>query len=135
MRFKFRVWDKINKCWYKPIYKAYNGYVEELLINLNGDLCMRKVKSGIENLYHESTFKDRFEVSWSTGLYGNNNKEICIGHIFHLGDENIKYIIEWNDSGFKGRQLGTNGSYIGLIHWLDRIEIMGNKYENPELLT
>ena len=74
-----------------------------------------------------------YSVMQYTGLKDVNDVEIYEGDIFHLGDKNIKYVVEYVDCGLKGKQLGTN-SYIGLTYWKDKIEIIGNIYENPELL-
>ena len=68
-----------------------------------------------------------------TGLRDKNGKEIYEGDIFSLGSEKILYVVEWIDVGLRGRQI-SNRSYVGLEWWKDRIEIVGNIYENPELL-
>ena len=75
----------------------------------------------------------RETVGQYTGLKDKNGKEIYEGDIFHLGDINIKYIVEWIDTGFMGRQNG-NTSSVGLEYWQDKIEVVGNIYENKELL-
>ena len=76
----------------------------------------------------------RFKLMQYTGLKDNNGNEIYEGDVFHLGDVNIKYIVEWIDTGLKGRQ-STNSSYVGLKHWQERVEVTGNIYENPELIS
>lgn len=68
-----------------------------------------------------------------TGLKDKNGKEIYEGDEFHLGDPRITYKVVWHDTGFMGKQNGA-GSFVGLKHWKNRIEIIGNIYENPELL-
>ena len=69
-----------------------------------------------------------------TGLHDKNDREIYEGDIFILSDPKHKHIVEWSDNGFMGKQNGTLGSYIGLSYWNDDIEVIGNVYENPELL-
>lgn len=58
MRKKFKVWDNENNCWFEPTYRAYDGQVEDLYLNCNGDLIRRTI-SGLE---HESLFPDRYEI-------------------------------------------------------------------------
>ena len=73
------------------------------------------------------------KIKQYTGLKDKNNKEIYEGDIFHIGSKKILYVVEWIDCGLKGRQI-KNKSWIGLDYWKDDIEVIGNIYENPELL-
>jgi len=73
-------------------------------------------------------------VGQFTGLHDKNGKEIYEGDIFHIGDPNLMHEVVWHDTGFIGKQIGCYGSYIGLEHWADRIEVIGNIHDNPELL-
>jgi hypothetical protein len=47
---KFRVWDRIRKCFFIPTYEAHKGKLKELLISLDGELMLRTPN----NLVHES---------------------------------------------------------------------------------
>lgn len=73
------------------------------------------------------------ELLQHIGLKDKNGKEIYEGDIFHIGDKKILYVVEWIDCGLKGKQI-RNKSWIGLDYWKDNIEVIGNIYENPELM-
>lgn len=72
-------------------------------------------------------------VGQSTGLFDKNGKRIFEGDIYHQGDKNITYTVVWHDTGFIGKQNGTS-SYAGLLYWINRIEVIGNTHDSPELL-
>lgn len=74
-------------------------------------------------------------VGQYTGVNDSVGNEVYEGDVFHLGDPNIKYVVVWSDSGLHGLQLGTCGSVVGLEHWRDRIKLLGNKFENPYLVS
>ena len=88
--------------------------------------------NGDVDCYEHTDFKD-IELMQYTGLKDKNNKEIYEGDIFHIGSKKILYVVEWIDCGLKGKQI-RNGSWIGLDFWKKDIEILGNIYENPELI-
>ncbi len=81
-------------------------------------------------LYHK--FYDN-ELMQFTGLKDKNGKEIYEGDIFSLGDLNILYVCDFDNGYFGGMQHG-NKSRVGLAYWESNIEVIGNIYENPELL-
>lgn len=111
---KFRAWDKINK----DMFNVESINFQE----------RRVYKDTVS--YRE--FED-MELMEYTGLKDKNNKEIYEGDIFHIGSKKILYVVEWIDCGLKGRQI-KNKSWIGLDYWKDDIEVIGNVYENPELI-
>lgn len=66
------------------------------------------------------------------GLTDKNGCRIWEGDIISIGDRAIPYVVEWYDTGFMGK--ASAGDRIGLLHWSDRIEVIGNIFDNPELI-
>ena len=114
---KFRAWDKENKKMMKV--SSLSSENKEIAVRENGT-------------YHFFRMQN-LELMQYIGVKDKNNKEIYEGDIYHVGDKNIRYLVVWFDSGFEGKQLRST-SYIGLKSWAKDIEILGNIYENPELL-
>lgn len=102
---KFRIWDINARKW----LKSFNTNLLDI---------------------HEFNLA---KIMQYTGLKDKNNKEIYEGDIFHIGSKKILYVVEWIDCGLKGRQI-KNKSWIGLDFWKDDIEVIGNIYENSELI-
>ena len=112
---KFRAWDKENE----KMMKVSSLHLEnkEISVKENGTFRLFRMQNLMQY----------------TGLKDKNGKEIYEGDIYHVGDKNIRYLVVWFDSGFEGKQLRST-SYAGLKSWAKDIEILGNIYENPELL-
>ena len=109
-RFKFRHWDKrINKMFYPERNDNFGYYVN------NSDII---------------------ETMQCTGLKDKNSKLIYEGDIvkiFHVsGTMQGKYffdVVEWNDLRCR-----FDTENYGIINDDDVYEVIGNIYENPELL-
>ena len=119
---KFRIWVKDRKEIFEVVLINYVSKKVTYILERIGHLL---------NIRHDK-FND-VEFMQYTGLKDKNGKEIYEGDIFHIGSKKILYVVEWIDCGLKGRQI-KNISWIGLDYWKDDIEVIGNIYENPELM-
>lgn len=136
---KFRAWDKVCKEMF---------YNSELA---NGDMMVIHLDGRIE-LSDDDTYKlDDFVIMQYTGLKDKNGKEIYEGDIVEIHDGTItafrtsgKHIIEWWNGQFVFQANShEEDDYINFGWWvrsnnhsasLKQIEVIGNIYENPELL-
>jgi len=121
MKSKFRVWDKLDK----EIYEA------EEIHWFRGELDF--IGDGI-------TFKrdaDEVELMQSTGLHDKNGKEVFVGDIIKCtrGCPHEVYIEKEYGGTYIG---GMPAVYLKDLRegyaWTEHEEIIGNIYENPELL-
>lgn len=135
---KFRAWDKSDKRW---------AEVHRLAAVLNGSEVYYIDKT--TTWFDVAGFNRNLELMQFTGLTDKNGKEIYEGDVITSPSVgNLKQgSVEWGTCGFVVREQGVHGSKDGtwtevLSSWaypLDgqgalRGEIIGNIYENPELL-
>ncbi|WP_432408542.1 YopX family protein [Wukongibacter sp. M2B1] len=161
MNIKIRLWDKISN---RMIYESRDLENDDMVVmTLDGELqfasglenyhrndFIKMLYTGLkdntkwnqlsqeekERFYHQNCSEDGRTIKYQNiddVKYLWEGKEIYEGDIYHLGDKNIKYLVVWHDTGLIGKQVGSS-SYAGLEHWQDRIEVVGNIYENPELM-
>lgn len=118
-------------------FRAWLKYKKEMVDNARPDFFSKQLhyfcdnSAGGKDVLGVST--EDIELMQYTGLKDKNNKEIYEGDIFHIGSKKILYVVEWIDCGLKGRQI-KNKSWIGLDYWKEDIEVIGNIYENSELI-
>jgi len=116
---KFRVWDKL--------YKRFLSQEE-------------MTETGGFYYNHRLDPPEQFDLMQYTGLLDKNGKEIYEGDVlykFGIDDApyEVKYGVqpishEWLGIGFYTEHLGEMGNIFGG----EEVEVIGNRYQNPELL-
>lgn len=134
-KIKFRAWNKEERC---MIYNVQDTY--DYRCGNNGALA-ESFKEVLEDT-------DRYDVMQFIGQPDNYNKDIYEGDIVRQyadsdeygTDLYFRYLIRWNnnDMCFEGvsitnKGIDNNDTYCGSD--LCDLEIIGNMYENPELLN
>ncbi|MGQ7657387.1 YopX family protein [Streptococcus suis] len=119
---KFRAWDKISHAWRHDIYIGLDGLAKDLS------------RTG------EEPFElplDNVILMQSTGLFDVNGKEVYIGDIVKCTVGCSHEVIFLKEYG--GRYIGGMPAiYLSDIRdgyaWTEDEEVIGNIYENPELV-
>jgi len=117
---KFRAWDGILK---------YMVDASKYHITLDGLASFNN-----DGEFYDQT--DKLELMQYTGLKDKNGKEIYSGDLIKSGKTGLDYKVVWNDENAAWESLCTNPErdYCLMPYsWCDG-EIIGNIYENPELL-
>jgi uncharacterized phage protein (TIGR01671 family) len=125
---KFRAWDK-ERCRMSFPFKV-TGF------------AVFFVKDSVPLQFLSDT--NRFEIMQYTESKDKNGKEIYEGDIVQIKDrfvmwskskgqitEDVNAVVEWSSGGFTPRRLGNTRSWI---LDMEQYEVIGNIYENPELL-
>lgn len=122
---KFRAWDSVKK-----------KFVEHFFITYNGLICnMEKPTSGYN--FPTPIEKSELILMQSTGLKDKNGKEVFVGDIIKCtrGCPHEVYLEKEYGGAYVG---GMPAIYLKGIKegyaWTGAEEIIGNIYENPELL-
>ncbi|WP_053091733.1 YopX family protein [Staphylococcus epidermidis] len=118
---KFRVWDKTNKemlDWKELDLTKELGEDEITIFEPTGQFA--------QPMYF-------YETMQSTGLKDITGDEIYEGDIVKNIYDEI-YVVKWLDAGFYLEEKYDGGFDYSELHFGDNKEIVGNIYENPELL-
>ena len=154
---KFRVWAENTE------FPKGKMYVDNFLLNFNGDLIFpeKKVENNYSMTWARISFNNIVLMQF-TGLTDKNGKEIYEGDVIETksfltkiidgsrvpnSEHENMYVVEWNSdkkvNTWQIRCVKTtrhqnfglgNTSDSFLYTYTDKCEIIGNIYENPELL-
>lgn len=114
---KFRCWNSSQK-------EMFHYDPKECGYEMRGDECFTDVPFSI--LTDEETWK----VMQYTGLKDKNGKEIYEGDVINLYPNRIR-VVEYSEPN--GAFMERGGS-LNQLHSGEEMEVIGNIYENPELL-
>lgn len=138
---KIRIWDKIEKKWFTPVYKKATlgkpEEIHELLINQNGDISLHEARDGQHKFTHEidMEFKDRYIKQQAVGIRDVNGSRYFFGDIVQC-DTGIGVLV-WD-----GDKLGIGSGPIDDYTAIDRVtehelrqwEIKGNILQHRHLI-
>lgn len=135
---KFKVWNSAKKEWFVPTYEAYKGNLHDISITLSGKIMQRTFTEPADIRNNHDFITVQF-----TGLKDVHGKEIYEGDILQEIYED-----KAEESGF-GKTIVEVVFKNGAFGWigditkkffsfdsepLDTFEIVGNTFENSELL-
>lgn len=130
---KFRAWDKENRC---MVYQEeMNGYIEnkQYWFRLNET----EVKLNVFDEDYKAYVQTDADIMEYTGLKDINEAEIYEGDIVKISTVKVNeddYVIGTVAySEFEGMYVTNKGYILGRVN--HRAEVIGNKYENPNLLV
>lgn len=116
---KFRVWDKTDK----------EMYLVDVINFNRGEF--ESIGDGITFLREA----DEVILMQSTGLFDKNGQEIFEGDILYGNDgEDFWEFVEFDEENAKWVRTDLNGYKLDLSENVTELEVVGNVYQNPELL-
>lgn len=129
---KFRAWDTEKKEWlFGYEYPSLGGF------SMFGEVMMMGEYAELLSNYFPQRIKD-IELMQYTGLKDKNGKEIYEGDVIEYEDQwwsrdgdNNREEVKWNDENASYAHFAAGDWTVGP----DEVEVIGNMYENPELLT
>jgi hypothetical protein len=120
---KFRAWDKEGKRWLdSPDYAVCNC----------GKISLRKPGT----LEYQCTHRARYVLMQFTGLKDKNGRDIYEDDLIGIQRDDYEIaLVRWGEGEWLAGLLGLAAANLFFEDKCDTIEVIGNIYENPELLS
>jgi len=122
---KFRAWDEVNKRFSRaPVY-----------INQEGETLMDCDPNGIQMSGKRSIMHKEYVIQQFTGFKDSKGQEIYEGDVFEPEDgEDFSGFVKWEDGRWC---INWGGKYSDPCtdYHMDAFKVIGNIYENPEILS
>ncbi len=120
--YKFRAWDKERKEMYIFDLDSFNSDDGSHWLNCENNKI----------LYYGGLEWGNCELMQFTGLKDKNGKEIYEGDIVR-NEHGVLFTVEWHSHKYVLRYAGY-GAFNTEIRMKEKLEVIGNIHENPELL-
>jgi uncharacterized phage protein (TIGR01671 family) len=131
-KIKFRAWTTRDKCWIVGFCIHNSGLYSDLInAKIEQPQNMAIADAHWQKLKEIDEQKDRIIIMQYTGLKDKKGKEIYEGDIVKNGDF-ISDAHSWNEWKRQVVYDDQQAMFTGLDG--ERIEVIGNIYENPELI-
>lgn len=159
---KFRAWDNLENRWYEPTFEGYRGKIEEIMLSPRGRLTMRTMtklldESMFPNRFdlmqytglHDKNGREIYEGDivryHMTRSFGEHYDPVTLGFIgtdWDIDADIIGKVSIWPSNGVMMTKIVTNDpdmfskQYPVPKRWhvTQECEVIGNVFENPELL-
>jgi uncharacterized phage protein (TIGR01671 family) len=126
---KFRAWTNKDKCWCGAFSVHKSGLFTEMTgARMENGTCVAYAD------WIDLSKQDELVLMQYTGLKDKNGKEIYEGDVVRISKDHTE-VMNWVGDG---DWMGDKQPLVGFVHhsaiYKRPIEIIGNIYENPELL-
>lgn len=134
-RFKFRAYDEFNKIMHYDFQFIKSGDKGNDWMIFQSDkqkLDFDKEKAFCINIYPNPCFAQQLKIMQYTGLKDKNGKLIYEGDV--VKQNKTMYYVTWEKGSYGFCDIRTKITYTVEFIMNKRQEVIGNIYENPELL-